>query len=378
MDKFITSRMKAAHIPGLAACIVKCNQVVWAHGYGWANIAGQVPMTPETVLNIGSITKTVTATAIMQLWEQGKFALTDDINHYLSFPVRNPSYPRTAITFQQLLTHTSSIRDGTAYGASYACGDPTTPLGTWLQAYLDVKGNLYDAQENFFAWSPAARFSYSNVGFGLLGELVEAITGLSLAQYCRTQLFDPLDMQRTAWFLADLKQAAHAVPYTYVSTGNTDAIPLCAPGWSRKAQEREGYVPHCLYGFPNYPDGLLRTSVSEFARFLIVYLNNGRYGDRKILKSGTIREMLDEERAKTQQLEVPAVGSGLYGLGWYAQRLNGKEFVWGHAGGDPGISTLMLVRFADQVGTLVFANAYEEHGARRDIAEYLFQQATKW
>jgi CubicO group peptidase (beta-lactamase class C family) len=377
MDEFISNKMKAAHVPGLAVGIVKQDRIARVQGYGWANIERQIPMTPETVINIGSITKTVTATALMQLWEQGKFALEDDINHYLPFPVRNPFHPKTAITFQHLLTHTSSIRDGAAYRASYTCGDPTISLRSWLQAYLTAEGSLYHPQESFYEWKPGARFSYANVGFGVLGYLVEKLSGTSFAEYCRTRIFEPLGMHKTCWYLADLQRTEHAVPYTYVSDGNIHSISLKDPSWSYRGSKREEYVPHCLYSFPNLSDGLLRTNVSEFARFLMAYLNDGKYGNTSILESGTIREMLNEERAKTQRLGVPGVGTGIYGLGWYAQQLSRGELVWGHAGGDPGISTLMFARFADRVGTIVFANAYEENGARYDITEYLFHHATE-
>src|SRR5262249_54334840 len=185
LDQFIEATMEEAHLPGVAACLVKNGGIAWAKGYGWANIVQQLPMTPETVLNVGSITKTITATAAMQLWEQGKFTLADPINDYLPFVVRNPFHPHTAITIRQLLTHTSSIRDGSAYSTSYACGDPTMPLGSWLEQYLRANGALYQAQESFYDWEPGARFSYSNVGFGVLGYLIETISGTPFTQYCQ-------------------------------------------------------------------------------------------------------------------------------------------------------------------------------------------------
>jgi CubicO group peptidase (beta-lactamase class C family) len=90
----------------------------------------------------------------MQLWERKKFALDDDVNAYLSFPVRNFAYPGLPVTFRQLLTHTSSIADGPAYEKSYVCGDSRVPLGQWLRDYLTAGGALYDPQRNFHSWKP--------------------------------------------------------------------------------------------------------------------------------------------------------------------------------------------------------------------------------
>ena len=123
LDDFLESRVAQCPAPGLAAAIVKGNQLVWAKGFGWANRESNIPMSADTLMNIGSISKTITATAVMQLWEAGKFDLDDDINEFLPFVVRNPGNPEVAITFRQLLTHRSSIKDGPAYGESYACGD---------------------------------------------------------------------------------------------------------------------------------------------------------------------------------------------------------------------------------------------------------------
>jgi len=86
-------------------------------------------MRADTLINVGSVTKTTICTAVMQQWERKKFSLDDDVNAYLSFRVRNPAYPELPMTFRQLLTHTSSIADGPAYDRSYACGDSRVPLG---------------------------------------------------------------------------------------------------------------------------------------------------------------------------------------------------------------------------------------------------------
>ena len=111
LDSFIVAKMDQYHFPGLSACIVKDDQIIWKNVYGYANIEENRLVTDSTLFFLASVSKPVTGTAIMQLWEQGLFNLDDDINNYLPFQVRNPSHPNDPITFQMLLTHTSSIYD---------------------------------------------------------------------------------------------------------------------------------------------------------------------------------------------------------------------------------------------------------------------------
>jgi CubicO group peptidase (beta-lactamase class C family) len=352
LDTFIEAEMKAQKIPGLAACIVKSGRVVWSKGYGWSDIKRRVAMDPDrTIQNIGSISKTVTATAAMQLWEKGKFELDDDINQYLPFPVRNPRLPDKLISFRSLLTHRSSIADSPAYGASYACGDPGITLETWIKEYFIPDGRYYQREKNFHPWKPGERYHYSNVGFGLLGYLVERMSGEPFNKFTKTQIFDPLGMKTTGWMLTEISPESHAVPYVPVIDGkvNEDVEDYKKYGIVGGEVERDhasgGYQPLCLYSFPNYPDGSLRTSVNQLARFLLAYINQGAYGAARILEPDTVRLML------TRQNVTPHY----QGLCWVRVEHDGQPH-WFHNGSDPGIRTNMSFRPSDGVGAIVFIN----------------------
>jgi CubicO group peptidase (beta-lactamase class C family) len=114
LDSFIVAQMNSQHVAGLAACIVKSGRVVWNGNYGFADIARNKPVTDSTIFMLASISKTVTATALMQLYEAGRFQLDDSVNGHLPFAVRNPNFPSVPITFRMLLTHRSSIQDRSA------------------------------------------------------------------------------------------------------------------------------------------------------------------------------------------------------------------------------------------------------------------------
>jgi CubicO group peptidase (beta-lactamase class C family) len=377
LDEFILEKMKAGNAPGLAACIVKKDRLVWSRGFGWADIENKVPMTDKTIQNIGSISKTITATAVMQLWEKGKFKLDDDVNEYLPFRVRNPHFPDEPITVRELLTHKSSIKDGPAYEKSYACGDPTISLKDWIKGYLVPGGKYYSEEGNFHTWKPGTveipkgPRAYSNVGFGLLGYLVEVISGKDFAQYCQKNIFTPVGMKNTGWYLADVNVANHAIPYTFISEpfklaeGRTFESFLPRYGKDTPSPKTGEHFAHCLYSFPNYPDGLIRTSVRELSQFLRAYINDGVYKNKRILKKETVRTMLSSEH----------FGRGLC---WYESKLKSGDAAWGHGGGDPGIATLMLFRPQDGVGVVIFSNCDNPGKSYGEILERLFEEAAKF
>ena len=351
LDDFITKHMDSRPIPGLGVCIIKEGAVAWAKGYGWADIGNKIPYDPEkTLQNIGSVSKTITATAVMQLWEQGRFKLDDDVDGYLGFKVNNPRFPEAPITFRQLLTHRSSIKDGPSYGESYACGDPLVTLKTWLEQYFTPGGEYHDAEENFHVWKPgqegelpAQPRPYSNVGFGLLGHLVEKISKTPFSDYCREHIFEPLGMPATSWYLKDLDLSRHARPYSHIPAGESRPIMQEEGGRTEKTSEAGGFYPHCLYSFPNYPDGLVRTSVLQLARFLQAYLNEGAFENKRILKPATVRTIFSHDH----------FGGGLC---WMERALPGGDSIWAHSGGDPGINALMCFRSSDQAGIIILAN----------------------
>lgn len=351
LDEFVLAQMEKAHLPGLAACIVKGNKVVWAKGYGWANIEDALPVTTETPFMLASVSKTVTATAVMHLFENGAFALDDDINDYLSFPVNNPNFPDDVISFRMLLAHVSSIRDNWAVMLKYVVpGDSPVPLGDFLQWYLVPGGKEYYPMLNYGNWAPGTKFEYSNMSFALAGYMVEAITPLAFNEYCEEHLFAPLDMKNTGWFLKDFDASLVAMPYGY------------------DYQSKE-YVPYGHYGYPDYPDGQLRTTVLDLARFLIMHMNGGEFQGKQILKKETIEEM--------HTVQYPALDA-YYCLGFYYDS-QGGDILLGHTGGDFGVTTAMFFKPEKDIGVIVLTNGeflfYNEYLSYLAIWDRLWREA---
>ncbi len=352
---------------GMSAAAVRGEQLVWSGGFGHADIGANTAMTPDHIQNIGSISKTVTATAIMQLWEHDAFGLDDDINGYLSFSVRNPRFPDDPITVRQLLAHRSSINDGPSYDESYACGDPTVSLEDWIVGYFTPGGAYYDAEANFHTWAPGtvnppeSPRAYSNVAYGLLGVLVEQIAGGLFTDYTREHIFAPLNMQQTGWHLSEINQSQHAMLYSGVPEGNDEDLYLPASG-TRESLIVDGVYPHCLYSFYNYPDGLVRTSVKDLSRFLRAYMNGGVLEGERILKADTIGLMLSNQHFER-------------GLCW--DTYGDEDDVWGHDGGDPGVATFMGYSPAENLGVVLFFNAGNFSDNTNEMVSTLFDAARK-
>jgi CubicO group peptidase (beta-lactamase class C family) len=354
-DAFVRARMESAHVPGLSLAIIRDGKLLRATGYGFANLAQKTPMRADTLINVGSVTKTATCTAVMQLWEQKKFNLDDDVNAYLSFPVRNVTYPGVPVTIRHLLTHTSSIADGPAYEKSYACGDSRVPLGQWLRQYLTPGGALHDSKSNFHPWKPGMQFDYSNVAYGVLGHLVEALSGMSYSDYMLKRVFAPLGMSRSRILLAGMDAKSHATPYTYVKDGDVAAVELRDPTWTPPADRRGGVqVPHCLYSFGTPPDGLERTSAVELSRFLRAFMNGGDLEGQRVLQSTTIAQILSDQHVPFAATQGR---TQVQGLTWRVYGGLGPAPVWGHGGGDPGISTLVAFRPQDRRGVVILTNS---------------------
>jgi len=363
IDDLIDKYMAENFVPGFACAIIKNNGISWSKAYGLADVENNIPMSINGIMNIASISKTITATAVMQLWENGQISLDEDINTYLPDPVRNPHFPEIPITIQHLLTHTSSIIDGSAYGDSYSCGDPKISLKDWITNYLGNDGAFYKKKENFLNSKPGEEHQYSNVGYGLLGYIVEEVTDIPFFRYCRKHIFDPCEMESSGWFLHEVNIPNHILPYFYVTAGLKEAI---AKGHikllSNEKDLTEGkYISPCLYSFPNYPDGLLRTSVVELSYFLMAYINEGKFGNTIILKPSTVNKMLSLQNE----------GNESQGLCWHKSDF---ETLWGHGGGDPGVQTKMFFNRETKIGVIIFQNS--NPGDQFEILKKLYISAT--
>lgn len=367
LDRMLERELADTGGPGMACAMVRSGRVKWAEGVGLADVEAQRPMKAETLINVASVSKTVTATAVMMLWEQNRFDLQEDVGRYLPFPVRNPKFPAISVTFEQLLTHRSSIKDNwPTYDRTYVCGDSPLALGDWLKGYFTPGGAYWD-KGNWHLWPPgtlnppAEPRCYSNVGFGLLGYLVELLSGRPFYAFCRESIFRPLEMHHSGWLLREIELARHATPYVRTSSQmparDTKLLRMAPPIDARSLADGT-LLPLCLYNFANYPDGSLRTSASELAKFLAAYLAQGRTNGTRLLKPETLELMFSGKH---------------YGrhLCWDTRELAGGRSIILHTGRDPGVSAFVAFEPASGTGVVCVRNFEVSPGGSYRLIEQL-------
>lgn len=341
MDDLLKKQLDENHIAGAAVAVVKDGKLFFAKGYGYADLENKIPVDPEqTIFRIGSVGKTFTWTAVMQLVEQGKLDLDADINTYLDFRIPD-TYPQP-ITLKHLMAHTSGIEDRWI-GSLTADARELVPAREWLIA--NFPGRVRP---------PGEAAGYSNYNAMLAGYIVARVSGEPYEQYIQKHIFDPLGMTHSTvqpQMPEDLRPFA-SKSYTYV---DGDFQPF----------------PEYLTQPAGLPSGFHQTSVTDMARFMIARLEGGFYGDAstdvRILEEDTARQMLT-----TLYTPDPRLRGMAYGLFDFSD--NG-QWVLGHTGYAPVMISQLLLLPDQHLGIFV---AYNSLGAREgglDFQHAGFQRA---
>ncbi|MFL6657038.1 MAG: serine hydrolase domain-containing protein [Massilia sp.] len=349
----IKREMHTAKMPGLAVGFARDGVVRLAQAYGFADLAQRRPVTVNTMFHIASVTKTVTATAIMLLAQKGKLSLDEPISRYLDFSVANPRFPDDAITFRHLLMHTSSISDEQYYIIDFRQRghDAEQTIADFLIRYLTPGGSNYSKELCFSDARPGSVWHYSNVGFALLGYLASRIGGEDMREQTRKNIFTPLGMDHTSWTVKGTPELHRAVGYDFIDGALVPIEPI---------------------GFPDWSAGMLRSSISDIMKFVAASANAGKAGDIALLGSATMAQMLDMQTPKG----LPTWLSG-QGLGWMESTLGG-QLRPNHWGGDPGAFSAVYLDPATRSAVAIFTNvtaSAENKVAVKNIANHLFNQS---
>ncbi len=329
LDASLESLRAKYESQAVAYAVTRGNNVIRAGASGLANVEEKLPATPDTGFLIASISKTITATAAMQLVEQGKIDLDADINVYMQFPIINPWQPKVKITCRQLLTHTSSISDAhyntIAEGLYTTDADPTLSLPDLITQFFGTSGSLY-SKNSFARTAPGTKWDYSNMGIALLGYIVERVALQPFDQYCTQRIFQPSGMTRTTGRLADAITRPLAMPYSLFDE------------------------PHGHYTFADYPDGGVFTTANDLSIFMRAIMAGGSFNGQRILNATTVTQMLTPSAIKVPLLPV------VQGLGFYGRKLSDGRLVWGHTGGERGVLTSMFFHLETQTGIVCLMN----------------------
>lgn len=329
LDGLMPSMMHAGDIPGGVVTVVKDGQILTTRGYGYADVAAKRKVDPRrTLFAFGSISKVFTATAVMQLVEQGRIDLDADVNRYLDF--RLPPRDGRPITMRRLLTHTAGFEEKLK---DIVTDHPMMPLDRYIKQWVPER--IFPAGE-----VPA----YSNYGSALVGYIVQRVSGERYDDYMDRHVLGPLGM--------DHSTLRRPVP--------ARLLPLLSKGYVL-GSGKVGYLEY----FGPAPAGSLLSTGEDASRFMIAHLQRGRIGDRWIMSMRTA------ERMHAIQPKIYPALRGM-ALGFYEHSRNGHR-VLAHNGGTQFFLSDMHLFLDDGVGLFVSLNSPGKDGmGARNIHEQLF------
>lgn len=288
-DGIVPLQIAQEDIAGVTISIVKDGKILFAKGYGSADVAQKKPVSPEeTLFRPGSVSKLVTWTAVMQLAEQGKLDLDRDVNEYLDFKI--PEAFGKPVTLKNILTHTpgfeEQVKDLFTYDAA------NINLGEYLKTHIPAQ-----------IYPPGTVPAYSNYATALAGYVVERVSGRPFNEYVEENIFNPLGMTRT----------------TFVQPLPPALAPNMSNGYKLASEE-----PHPFEVISPFPAGSMSSTASDMALFMLAHLQGGRLGEARILKPETVRLM----HSRLFALD-PATNGMAYGF--YEESRNGRRII-GHGG----------------------------------------------
>ncbi|MCX8090724.1 MAG: beta-lactamase family protein [Verrucomicrobiae bacterium] len=333
-------------IVGLSVGALHHGRLLWQTNLGYADLERHIPLSPQTKFRIASISKLVTATALMQLWERGRLKLDDPVGDVLGYPVVNPHHPDRPITFRHLLTHRAGFRDGPAYDdfLMFTYHHPQAAPG--FQELLCPGGSFYRDGAVYSTNAPGSRYAYSNLGFGLLGTLVEKISGERFDEYCARRIFRPLRMSASFNPATLPRRTRLAVLYRPATNG-----------WEAQFDNYGGATPTNRLGpgykighnaLPCAPQGGLRANVQDLARFVRVFIQPEHAKATGVLQPATVAVMLGRAAAD---------GGEAMPLAFHrTSRLVSGETWIGHTGSAYGMNGLLFFQDNGPMGVIVLTN----------------------
>lgn len=339
VDKRMHQILNEANAIGLAVAVVKDNKIVFTNTYGKKDRLKGGEIKVDDLFRIASISKSFTATAIMTLLEEGKLSLDDSVSDILGFPVVNPHYPNITITLRMLLSHVSSINDSQTYKSLDIINPATNP--DWEKCYSKTK--------------PGEDYKYSNLGFNMVGTIVEKCSGVRFDIFLRDRIFRPMGLY--GGHNVDSLDASKFVPLYYYrkadpSKGTKNRF--IKSSLSYKSVGEEVATNYKMgYSAPIFsPTGGVKISVVDLARYMMMHMNYGKdiINDKRIIS---------EENAKLMQSPIAKVNkSRWYGMGLSLRSVvPGRKFV-GHTGSAYGLKSAIYFDPEEKFGFVVITNGY--------------------
>ena len=318
--------MKDRNVVGLSVAVVKKGELIYSNSFGLKDIESKTLLKDDDIFRIASISKSFSATSIMQLVEAGKMSLKDDFSNLVGFKVRNPKYPRTIITLKMVLSHTSSINDSEGYFNLDAINPAKNE--NWAKCYND--------------YEPGKGYQYCNLNFNMIGAVIEKFSGERFDNYVKNHILNPLGLYG-GYCVDSLDATRFATLYEFDAKANKFTSSPMA--YNPRREEIKNYT--LGYTTPIFsPTGGMKISATDLAKYMTMHMYKGSYNGKRLIskKSAKIMQtkLSDEENYGLALLQT-------------SNLIEGEQMV-GHTGSAYGLYSMMFFNPKEEFGIVVITN----------------------
>lgn len=322
----IKTMMKDLDAVGLAVAVVKDGKLVYTKSFGLQDIESNKPLTDDAIFRIASISKSFSATAIMQLVEAKKFSLDDDFSDLVGFKIRNPKFPDTKITLKMVLSHRSSINDKEGYFNLDAINPDKNK--NWANCYND--------------YEPGKGYQYCNLNFNMVGAVIEKFSGKRFDNYIKSNILSPLGLYG-GYCVDSLDASRFATLYEYEA--NPKKFTPAVGAYNPRREEIKNYT--LGYTTPIFsPTGGMKISATDLAKYMIMHMNYGSANGKKIITRKSAKIM------QTKLSEEEGYGLAITTV---TKLIEGRTLK-GHTGSAYGLYSSMFFDPKDKFGFVVITN----------------------
>jgi CubicO group peptidase (beta-lactamase class C family) len=347
--------MQEHQVMGLSVAVVKKGKIIYTHSFGLKNAETNTPLTDECIFRIASISKSFSATSIMQLAERKKLSLDDDISDLVGFKVRNPRYPETVITLRMVMSHRSSVNDKQGYFTLDAINPAKNP--DWAKCY-----NEYE---------PGKGYQYCNLNYNMVGTIIEKLSGERFDQYVKHHVLDPMGLYG-GYCVDSLDASRFATIYEW-----SDSLKQLVPSPAAYNPRREEIAKYVMgYSTPIFsPTGGMKIGATDLARYMIMHMQKGKYKGKRVISNESSLQM--QTMIPTKEGESNE-GYGL-AISTTTKLIAGKTLN-GHTGSAYGLYSAMFFQPEEKFGIVVITNGcrpgYTEgyNTVIRKTVNYLYEE----
>lgn len=318
--------MKKLDVVGLSVAVVKKGEIIYKNSFGLKDINTKAPLSDTDIFRIASISKSFSATSIMQLIEAGKLSLDDDFSDLVGFKIRNPKFPDKVITLRMIMSHTSSINDSQGYFTLDAINPSKNP--DWAKCYSD--------------YAPGVGYRYCNLNYNMVGTVIEKLSGERFDNYVKNHILNPLGLYG-GYNVDSLDASRFATLHEYDAT--TKTFKPSPAAYNPRREEIRNYVMG--YTTPIFsPTGGMKISASDLAKYMSMHMNMGKYKGKRIMS---------KKSAKLMQTKVAEEEGYALALTNLDDLIPGKMMV-GHTGSAYGLYSAMFFHPKEKFGLVVITN----------------------